>query len=137
MRFLLPIAFVFILSTGFVAVPTQPVSLIQAKDTPPKTVFIKHPAAEDVNRYFSEASMFQLEIYKVGTKEELQKVLTQLRRDKSVESCTEGVVTGDFQAVVVSLKQAQNKAWFINWLKSAGLNHIKINNKALTEIEKL
>ncbi|HQQ95570.1 MAG TPA: hypothetical protein PLQ93_13530 [Bacteroidia bacterium] len=136
MKYIISLSLLLLLS-GISASPVLISPIIQTKETPAHTVFIKHPAAEDVNRYFSEASMFQLEIYKTGTKEELQKILTQLRKDKAVESCTEGVVTGDFQAVVVSLKQAQNKTWFINWLKSAGLNHIKINNKAVTEIEKL
>lgn len=103
----------------------------------PNTAFIKHPAAHNLDAYFSEAGIIHFEIYKCGSKADLQSALTVLRAAKEVESCTEGVVTGDFQAVSVSLKTPQSKTWFIKWMLSAGFKTIKINNNAPVAIETL
>lgn len=103
----------------------------------PNTVFIKHPAANNSDVYFAEATMFHFEIYKSGGKTDLETALTKLRADKQVESCSEGVVTGDFQAVTVTLKSPQSKAWFVKWMRAAGFKTIKINNNPPVALEKL
>ncbi len=111
------------------------VHLQQSSLYPPKTIVIKHPAASDVNRYFAEVTVLRIEIYKVGTKVDLDKILTDLRKDKAVESIELGSLNGDFQAINISLKQGQGKKWFVSWLKSAGFSDIKINNEPVTKLE--
>ncbi len=107
----------------------------QTQVYPNKTVIIKHPAATDANRFFAEVTVLRIDIYKAGSKEDLEKILLALRKDKAVESCTLDQLNGDFQAINISLKQGQSKAWFAAWLKSAGLGHIKINNDPVKTLD--
>ncbi len=107
----------------------------QTQVYPNKTVVIKHPAAADANRFFAEVTVFRIDIYKAGSKEDLEKILVALRKDKAVESCTLDQLNGDFQAINISLKQGQGKAWFTAWLNSAGLTHIKINNDPVKALD--
>lgn len=103
----------------------------------PNTVVIKHPAAANVNTYFAEADVLNLEVYQPLDKEKWQKALATLRADAAVESCTEGKVNGDFHALAVSLKSRQNKAWFVNWMRSAGFTSIKVNNNQPVALDQL
>lgn len=123
---------------GFLTAQTSldPVAARQ-QNFEPNTVFIKHPAAHNIDVYFAEATMLYFEIYKSGSKADLQSALTVLRADQVVESCTEGVVTGDFQAVTVTLKSPQSKAWFVKWMRLAGFKTIKINNNPPVALDKL
>jgi hypothetical protein len=64
--------------------------------------------------------------------------VTALKSDPAVESVNVGALTGgSYQAITITLKIAQNKAWFINEFKRAGLNTIKINNNPVVEVEKI
>jgi hypothetical protein len=105
--------------------------------TPDKTVFIKHPAAEDVATFFSTNKTFLFEIFKPGTKEDLAKIIAVFKKDSNVESCTEGTVTSDYYAVHVIVKTAKDKMWYASLFKKAGINTIKINNHPIVEVEKM
>jgi hypothetical protein len=96
---------------------------------PDKTVFIKDPAATDHAGFFSSRVNYHFEIFKAGSVEEVQKILKSLQADKKVSSATAGKLTGDYQAIDLSLKQNADKAWFKKVLSGAGLNHIHINNE--------
>ena len=104
---------------------------------PEKTVCIKHPDATDANKYFSTATIINFEVYKIGSADEVQKLIKILSADANVESCNAGTVTGDFSAFTLSLKSAKNKAYFVALIKKAGLLHIKINNNAAVEADKI
>jgi hypothetical protein len=104
-------------------------------EPPAKTVFIKNPAAADVNAFFSGITVLNIEIYKSGS--ELAKIVSTLKSNSNVESCIEGKVTGDYQAVTLTLKNKKDKAWFAAEFKKAGLGHIKINNNPIVEVEKM
>jgi len=104
---------------------------------PPKTIVIKHPAAADVNRYFAEVTVLRIEIYKVGSNEDLNTIIEALKKDKAVESISIDQLNGDFQALTISLKKGQGKQWFISWFKSAGLATIKINNDPVKKLDLL
>lgn len=107
------------------------------EDIPAKTIVLKHPAAANINSYFSGATLVSFEVYKSGSKEELAKILSSLKSNKAVSSCSEGTVTGDFQQITITLKTAQNKAWFVALFKAAGLNTIRVNNNPVVEVDKL
>jgi hypothetical protein len=106
-------------------------------ETPAKTVFFKHPDAADVNKFFSEGKTYMFEVYKIGTKEDLAKVIKSLSSDAAVENVKEGIVTGDFQAILMTLKTTKDKAWFKEQFRKAGLKTIKINNNPIVAVEKL
>jgi hypothetical protein len=102
--------------------------------TPNKTIVIKHPGANDVNAFFSSNTVLSFEVYKPG---ELTPLINALKKDGNVENCTAGTLTGDYQQFTVSLKSAKDKAWFVALFQKAGLGHIKINNKPVTEVGKI
>ncbi|MCW3077304.1 MAG: hypothetical protein JWO32_1913 [Bacteroidetes bacterium] len=106
-------------------------------ETPAKTVCIKHPEAADANKYFSTSTVVMFEVYKAGTHGEVAKMIKSLKSDSNVQSVSEGALTGDYQAITLTLKSAKDKSWFISEFKKAGLSHIKINNNPIVEIEKL
>ncbi|MDX2171653.1 MAG: hypothetical protein SFY56_00940 [Bacteroidota bacterium] len=106
-------------------------------DIPAKTVCMKHPEAADATKYFASATVINFEIYKVGSTADMEKIIKSLSSDANVESCEAGKITGDFSAVTLSLKSAKGKAWFAAFVKKAGLTHIKINNNAPVEADKL
>ncbi|MBX3164004.1 MAG: hypothetical protein KF900_05945 [Bacteroidetes bacterium] len=101
---------------------------------PAKTVCIKHPAADNVNAYFSEATVISFEIFKIGDKAAF---ITSLQSNADVESVTEGALTGDFQMITITMKTAQNKAWFAALLKKAGSRDIRINHMELKSLDEL
>jgi hypothetical protein len=107
-------------------------------ETPAKTVIVKHPFAEDANKFFSSSTIINFEIYKPGTKEDFARIVAALKNDPAVESLNEGAVTGgDYYAITIVLKTEKNKSWFVAAFKKAGLNTIKMNNKPIIEVEKL
>lgn len=123
-----------------VASPTVNANIINTvilADIPAKTVVIKHPEATDVTKYFASATVINFEIYKVGSATDLEKIIKSISGDANVLSFVAGRVTGDFSAVTLTLKSAKGKTWFTNLVKNAGLAHIKINNNAPVEADKL
>lgn len=104
---------------------------------PDRTVVIKHPAAANVNTFFSSGTLFNFEVYKAGSKVEINKMLEDLKNDPAVESVTLGALTGDYQAFTLVLKAPKNKAWFVSAFEKAGLNTIKVNNNAPVAVNKL
>lgn len=114
-----------------------PDSIWQAQSYPEKTIILKHPAAGNPTAYFAQTSIFTFYIFRGGTTPEKERLVKRLAKDKAVQSCSLGVLNGDFQAVEVSLKQPQSKSWFISWLKSEGLTSIKINNDPVKSLDQL
>lgn len=106
-------------------------------DYPAKTIVIKNMAAEDINKYFSTGTIFNFEVYKVGTKADIDALIALFQKDAAVESLNMGTTTADFQAFTLVLKTAKDKQWFINAFKKAGLNSIKVNRNPVVEVEKL
>jgi len=112
-------------------------AVVKYSDLPAKTAVIKHPAAANVNAFFSDATLFHFEVYKIGSKQDIDMVIKAFTKDSNVESCTAGRVTGDYQAFDVSIKTKKDKAWFVSKLKQAGINTIKINNEPPVGVESL
>lgn len=106
-------------------------------ETPAKTICIKHPSAADANAFFAKTTVLMFEVYKAGSKDEVAKIIKTLKADANIESCNEGTLTGDYQAITINLKSAKDKAYFITLFKKAGLNHIKINNNPVVEVDKM
>ncbi len=113
-----------------------PQAKLQNKVLPAKTVVLKHPDAADLNTFFTKNKNFTLYIFQCGSSEELLNLLLKLGKDKTA-SCMTGALSGEYQAIEVSLKSSQKKIWFVNWLKNAGLKTIKINNDQVKNIEQL
>ena len=63
-------------------------------EIPVKTVCIKNPAAVDANKFFAEATIVSFEVYKAGSKDEVAKIITALKKDAAVESVTALVASG-------------------------------------------
>jgi hypothetical protein len=107
-------------------------------ETPAKTIILKHPMAADANTYFASGTFFHFEVYKPGSSDDVAKIVAALKSDPAVESVSLGALTGgDYQAITLTLKTAQNKAWFISEFKKAGLNTIRINNNPVVPVEKI
>ena len=104
-------------------------------ETPVKTICIKNPDAANLNNFFAGLTVLNFEVYKSGT--ELSQILKTLSSNPNVASCVEGKTTGDYQAIVLTLKNKKDKAWFTSEFKKAGLGHIKINNNPIVEVEKM
>jgi hypothetical protein len=131
-----------LLISALLAGPVSSVNAAQASniiisELPAKTVCIKHPEAADANKFFVKANIVMFEIYKGGSAEEVGRIVKALEADPNIESAIMGPLTGDFQAVTISLKSNKDKAWFMKQFKKAGLTHIKINNNSPVELEKL
>jgi hypothetical protein len=106
-------------------------------ETPAKTIIIKHPMASNTTAFFSTNTVFMFEIFKPGSKADLTAIIKALSSDANVQACAEGPLTGDYQALTLTLKAAKDKAWFIALFKKAGLNTIKINNNPIVEVDKM
>ncbi len=106
-------------------------------ENPAKTICIKNGKAADANTFFSSTTNLSFEIFKPGTKAEFDAIVNKLKATDGVENCIAGKVTGDFYAITLTLKSEKDKAWFAKTFKDAGLNHIKINNKEVVEVDKL
>lgn len=101
---------------------------------PAKTVCIKHPAAENINKYFSEATVISFEVFKLDDK---ATYIKYLQSNPDVESVTPGGLTGDFQMFTITMKTAKSKAWFVELLKKAGSRDIKINNMPVKSLDNI
>jgi hypothetical protein len=134
---LLSITLLFTLTTYSASAQAGVALTAQSTEPPAKTVFFKHPNATDPAKFFSEGKMYMFEVYKIGTKEDLEKVIKSFGSDKAVENIKEGIVTGDFQAIHLTLKATKDKAWFVEQFRKAGLKTIKINNNPVIAVEKL
>lgn len=103
-------------------------------EIPAKTLFIKHPAANDPATFFSTNTNFSLDIYKPG---DMDKIIAALKKDPQVQSCSKGTLTGDYQQFNLTVKSTKNKMWFISLFKKAGISTVKINNNNIVEIERM
>lgn len=137
MKILKTLLISFMLTGAAVNASAVTTSLAVYNETPAKTIVIKHPEAASADKYFAKSTVVMFEVYKAGTKDEVAKIIKSLQSDANVESATEGKLTGDYQAITLTLKSTKDKAWFVKQFKKAGLNHIKINNNPVVEIEKL
>ncbi len=106
-------------------------------ETPAKTICIKSPAADNTNGFFSSTTTLFFEVYKAGNKEEIAAIVKTLSKNSNVRSCSEGLLTGDYQAFTIDLKSTMDKAAFVKLFKSAGLNTIKINNNPVVAVDKM
>lgn len=106
-------------------------------ETPAKTIVIKNPSAGDVNKFFASTTVLMFEVYKAGTAEDLAKIIKSLSSDTNVDRCDQGVLSGDYQAITLTLKSNKDKAYFIKLFKKAGLGTIKINNNAIVAVDQL
>lgn len=106
------------------------------KETPAKTICIKHPDANKAS-FFSTVTILHFEVYKPDTKADIVTIVDKLSKDPHVQSCNVGKQTGDYYAIHLILNKAADKAWFISTFKSLGLNTIKLNNAEVTDVEKI
>ena len=106
-------------------------------ETPAKTVIIKHPAANNIEGFFSTTTNLMFEVYKAGTKEDLAKIIAAIKKNSNVQDCVEGPLNGDYQAITLTLKEMKNKQWYAELFLKAGLNTIKINNNPIVEVGKM
>lgn len=106
-------------------------------ETPERTVIIKHPAANNLSTFFSSTTTLFFEVYKPGTKEDIATIIKTLSKNTYVKSCTEALLTGDYQGFTLELKSPMDKVAFGKLLKSAGLNTVKINANPIVASDKL
>ena len=78
--------------------------VLKIDDTPSKTICIKNPAASNTTDFFSKTTQFSFEIFKAGSKDDVLKIINSFKNDPAVESCSEGVLTGDYLAISLTLK---------------------------------
>lgn len=109
---------------------------IRFSETPAKTIVIKNPSANAAT-FFSSTTTLYFEVYKAGTKEEIANIVKTLSKNSNVRSCSEGLLTGDYQAFTLDLKTTMDKEAFAKLFKSAGLNTIKINNNPVVAVDKM
>lgn len=107
------------------------------ESTPARTIVIKNMEAEDLDKFFSNVTMLNFEVYKVGSKADIANLIAEVQKQAGVESLNLGVTTGDYQAFTLVLKKAQTKQWFVALFKQAGLDHIKVNRRPVVQVEKL
>lgn len=125
------------LLTGSVAGAIPILNTIFYSEIPAKTICIKHPDASNPDKYFSTSTNVMFEVYKAGSKDEISKIIGILKSDSNVDSATEGRLTGDYQAITISLKNTKDKAWFVALFKKAGLNTIRVNNNPIVSVDKM
>ncbi len=115
---------------------TNPVISVYS-EIPAKTIIIKHPAATNIDGFFSTTTVMMFEIYKAGSTEDLAKIVAAFKKNADVESCVEGTLTGDYQAMTLTIKSMKSKQWYAELFKKAGLKTIKINNNPIVEVGKM
>ena len=103
----------------------------------PGTICLKHPAAENAATFFAGSLVYQFEVYKVGSNDNLTKVIAAFQKENDVESITVGALTGDYQALQLTLKKQKNKDWFAATFRKAGLNTIRINRREIVPVDKM
>lgn len=125
------------LLTGSAATANPIINTTFYSEIPAKTICIKHPNASEPDKFFSTSTNLMFEVYKAGSKEEVEEMIKILKSDSNVQSASEGRLTGDYQAVTISLKNTKDKAWFVALFKKAGLNTIRINNNPIVSVDKI
>jgi hypothetical protein len=108
----------------------------QQNETPKDTLVIKHPAATDLSRFFSGSTVYNLWIYSPKPAA-LDELIKTFKNEKVVQDCTMGAAAGEYSEIVINLKEAKNKDWFISRFKEAGILFIKVNNNGAIAIEKI
>jgi hypothetical protein len=107
------------------------------KETPVKTACIKNPLAADANKFFSTTTNLQFEVFKPGTKADYIAMIDKLKAIDGVQNCIPGNITGDYYAIILTLKTTKDKAWFVSAFKEAGIEHVKINAAEAVSVDKL
>lgn len=134
------LSFAFVLGTiainSELSAKTNSIKMVLT-ETPPRTIIIKHPAANNIDGFFSTTTVLMFEIYKAGSKEDLDKIVADLKKNTDVESCVEGPLNGDYQAMSLTIKSMKDKKWYAELFKKAGLKNIKINNNPIVEVGKM
>ncbi len=102
-------------------------------EIPAKTAVIKAVGAENTDAFFSTTKAVAIHLFKAGTTEDLNATIAKLKENKSVEQVILGKTTGDYTNINITLKEVKNKAFWIELFKSAGMDHVKINNKEAVE----
>jgi hypothetical protein len=106
-------------------------------DMPLKTVIFKDPAASNPDKFFSSTSLFKFWVYKSGTTDDVQKMVSVFKEDPAVKQFSEGPATGDHKEFTLEMKTVKDKRWFVEKLKKSGVNAIKINTDQPKELDKL
>lgn len=109
---------------------------VTIKETPAKTICIKHPDANKPN-FFSTISVLSFEVYKPDSKTDIVTVVETLRKHAGIQSCELGKQTGDYYRVNIILSKPMDKAWFVKAFKEAGLTMIKLNNAEAVSLDTL
>ncbi|PBQ33433.1 hypothetical protein CNR22_17155 [Sphingobacteriaceae bacterium] len=136
MQILKSLSLTIFLSTAVVNVSTAQSNPPQTAiaETQPKTVVIKHPAANDPATYFSMAPIFNFEIYKPG---EIDKIVAEMAKDPDVMMARVGGNNGDYYMINLQLKSVKDKTWFAAFFKKVGIKMVKINNNPPVDVAKL
>jgi exopolysaccharide biosynthesis protein len=116
------------------------ISSVNAKvltEIPVKTAVIKAAGAENADLFFSTTKVVAIHVFKAGTTEDLNTLVTKLKENSSVEQVILGKTTGDYTNINITLKEVKNKSFWMELFKSAGMDHVKINNKEAVETGKL
>lgn len=116
------------------------ISSVNAKvltEIPVKTAVIKAAGAENTDLFFSTTKVVAIHVFKAGTTEDLNALVAKLKESGSVEQVILGKTTGDYTNINITLKEIKNKSFWIELFKSAGMDHVKINNKEAIETGKL
>jgi hypothetical protein len=113
---------------------TQAQTNSKSAETPAKTICIKHPMANDVDRFFSNNSAIMFEVYKPG---DMVNIMELLKKDSNVKECQAGTVTGDYHQLTLVVKVQKDKAYYAALFKKAGLTTIKINNNPIVAVDKM
>ncbi|MCX8081022.1 MAG: hypothetical protein N3F09_07290 [Bacteroidia bacterium] len=93
---------------------------------PNKTICIKHPDASNLDAYFQKNLSIFFEIK--GDKKQAMDIFNQLKKNPTIQSINWGKTTGEFHGVQLTLKKNITSIDFRQLLKSAGAEHLKINN---------
>lgn len=98
---------------------------------------IKAAGAENADLFFLMTKVVAIHVLKAGTTEDLNTLVMKLKENSSVEQVILGKTTGDYTNINITLKEIKNKSFWMELFKSAGVDHVKINNKEAVETGKL
>lgn len=129
----------FLLATAFIPSPgsKHPATHTLLAIIPERTVIIKHPGAEDTDKFFSGSLTFTFEVYKAGSKEQVAEIVETFQQEEAVQSLVAGKKTGDYQAFQLTLKTARIKPWFTEAFQKARLHTILINNHPVVNVDNM
>jgi hypothetical protein len=106
-------------------------------EMPLKTAIIKDPAAQNATQFLPATQLLKFWVYKAGSTEDVKKMTEAFSGDKDIKAFTEGQTTGDYKEFTLELKNKKELRWFEERFKKAGIAHIKVNNGAIENIDKL